>query len=135
MCPSPLILSLGTIGKRLTPHPLHSLPLISWVLLLAILEDRSDVAFLQSLGTSNHRGHSKLFKCGLVVTTASTHGCIPSGPMDIDMSHWFRYSLSWPCFKKRQSDSGHIVSDKGQKAFRDAPQHANFPGRILGISV
>lgn len=72
MCPSPLILSLGTTGKKLVPPSLHSLPLVFWLLLLAILEDRSDVAFLQFLGTSpNHRG---LFKRGLEVTTASPHG-------------------------------------------------------------
>lgn len=90
--PSPLFLA---------PPSLHSLPLVFWVLLLAILEDRSDITLLQSLGTfPNHHDNLQHFKCSLEVTTASTHGCIPLGPMDLDVSNWFRYSLSWPCFKK-----------------------------------
>ena len=60
-------------------------PVVPWVLLLALFEDWSDAGFLQSLGTSPVlQDLSKMMESGSAMTSASslsTHGCIPSGPM------------------------------------------------------
>ena len=83
-------------------------PVVPQIFLLILLQDRRDVAFFQSSGNSpNHHGLSKIVESGLTMTPASslsTHGCIPSGPMDLCVSGLCKCSLTWfPCIDGESS--------------------------------
>ena len=62
-------------------------PVVSRILLLALLKTEVTLAILQSSGPSPVlHDLSKMIESGLAVTSASslgTHGCIPSGPKDL----------------------------------------------------
>lgn len=83
--------------------------------LLALFEDRINISFPQSLGTSpDAHGLPKMMESGLAMASTSslsTCGCIPSGPMDLWMSTLLNQSLTQPLLT--QANSSFILTSSG----------------------
>lgn len=73
--------------------------IVSWALLLVLLEDRGDICFPPVL---RHLSQSPLsfkdnrqWSLNDISSFPSTHGCILSGPMDLCRFGLLKYSLTW----------------------------------------
>jgi len=93
-------------------------PVVPQIFLLVLLEDGSDIAFLQPPGSSpNHHDLSQIIEGGLAMTPASslsTRGRIPSGPTGLHMSGLLKCSLAWFSCIGGQSSLLQEVSNVGE---------------------